>query len=70
MAFPSTYRNVVVAYDGNEGAKAALARAAEVAERDGASLTVMEAVAGKVPSPAPGVPRWPSPRSGRWLARI
>lgn len=50
------YRNVVVAYDGTEGAKAALARAAEIAERDGSSLTLVEAVGGRVPSPAPGGP--------------
>jgi nucleotide-binding universal stress UspA family protein len=52
----SVYRNVVIAYDGSDGAKAALARAVEVAERDGSSLTLVEAVSGKVPSPAPGGP--------------
>ena len=46
------YRIIVIAYDGSDGAKAALARAAEVSEH-GASLTMVEAVAGKVPSPAP-----------------
>jgi nucleotide-binding universal stress UspA family protein len=50
------YRNVVVAYDGTEGAKAALARAAEIAQRDGSSLTLVEAVSGRIPSPAPGGP--------------
>ena len=50
------YRIIVIAYDGSDGAKAALARAAEVAEHGGASLTLVEAVAGKVPSPAPGGP--------------
>jgi nucleotide-binding universal stress UspA family protein len=54
--YPSRYRNVVVAYDGTEGAKAALARAAEIAQRDGSSLTLVEAVSGRVPSPAPGGP--------------
>jgi nucleotide-binding universal stress UspA family protein len=51
----------VVAYDGSDGARAALARAAEIAERDGASLTLVEAVAGKIPSPAPGGPPLPKP---------
>ena len=50
------YKNIVIAYDGSEGAKAALARAAEAAERGSASLTLVEAVSGKVPSPAPGGP--------------
>lgn len=50
------YRNVVIAYDGSDGAKAALSRAAEIASGDGASLTVVEAVSGKVPSLAPGGP--------------
>jgi nucleotide-binding universal stress UspA family protein len=62
------YRNVVVAYDGSEGAKAALARAAEVADRDGSSLTLVEAVAGKVPSPAPGGPPLAKPER-RAMAR-
>ena len=56
MAFPSTYRNVVVAYDASDGARAALARAAEIADKDDSSLTLVEAVPGKVPSPAPGGP--------------
>ena len=47
MAFPSTYRNVVVAYDGSDGARAALARAAEIADKDDSSLTLVEAVPGK-----------------------
>ena len=55
------YRNVVIAYDGSDGAKAALARAAEVAGRGGASLTLVEAVSGKVPSLAPGGPPLPKP---------
>jgi len=62
------YRNVVVAYDGSEGAKAALARAAEIAERDGSSLTLVEAIAGKVPSPAPGGPPLAKPER-RAMAR-
>ncbi len=48
------YRIIVTAYDGSDGAKAALARAAQLASHDGASLTLVEAVSGKVPSPAPG----------------
>jgi nucleotide-binding universal stress UspA family protein len=62
------YRNVVIAYDGSEGAKAALSRAAQVAERDGSSLTLVEAVAGKVPSPAPGGPPLAKPEK-RAMAR-
>jgi nucleotide-binding universal stress UspA family protein len=62
------YRNVVIAYDGTEGAKAALARAAEIAGRDGGSLTVVEAVAGRVPSPAPGGPPLAKPEK-RAMAR-
>ncbi len=62
------YTNVVVAYEGSEGARAALARAAEIAERDGASLTLVEAVAGKVPSPAPGGPPLAKPEK-RAMAR-
>ena len=62
------YRNVVVAYDGSDGAKAALARAAEIADRDGSSLTLVEAVTGKVPSPAPGGPPLPKPEK-RAMAR-
>src|SRR5215203_6599952 len=62
------YRNVVIAYDGSDGAKAALSRAAEIAERDGASLTLVEAVSGKVPSPAPGGPPLAKPEK-RAMAR-
>jgi len=61
------YRNVVVAYDGSDGAKAALARGAEIAG-DGASLTLVEAVSGKVPSPAPGGPPLAKPEK-RAMAR-
>jgi len=55
------YRNVVVAYDGSEGARAALARATEIAGMDGASLTLVEAVPGKLPSLAPGGPPMAKP---------
>ena len=37
------YRNVVVAYDGTDGARAALARAAAVAGTERASLTLVQA---------------------------
>ena len=40
------YRNIVTAYDGSEGAKAALEVAARLAARDGASLTLVNSVAG------------------------
>ena len=59
---------MIVAYDGTDGAKAALARAAEVADRDGAALTLVEAVGGKVPSPAPGGPPLAKPEK-RAMAR-
>lgn len=62
------YRNVVVAYDGSAGAKAALARAAGIAGRDGSSLTLVEAVGGRVPSLAPGAPPLPKPEK-RAMAR-
>jgi nucleotide-binding universal stress UspA family protein len=62
------YRNVVVAYDGSEGAKAALARAARIAGGDGSALTLVEAVAGKIPSPAPGGPPLAKPEK-RAMAR-
>jgi len=61
------YGNIVVAYDTSDGAKAALAKAAELASA-GASLTVVEAVAGKVPSPAPGGPPLAKPEK-RAMAR-
>jgi nucleotide-binding universal stress UspA family protein len=61
------YTNIVTAYDGSDGAKAALARAAELAS-EGASLTIVEAVAGKVPSPAPGGPPLAKPEK-RAMAR-
>jgi nucleotide-binding universal stress UspA family protein len=62
------YRDVVIAYDGSDGARTALARGAEVAERDGATLTLVEAVAGRVPSPAPGAPPLARPEK-RAMAR-
>lgn len=55
------YRNLVIAYDGTDGAKAALERAAEIAARDGAALTVVEAVSEGVPALVPGAPRSPKP---------
>jgi nucleotide-binding universal stress UspA family protein len=62
------YGNVVIAYDGSEGSKAALARAAALASRDGASLTLVEAVSGEVPSPAAGGPPLGKPEK-RAMAR-
>jgi nucleotide-binding universal stress UspA family protein len=50
------YRNVVIAYDASEGAKAALTRAAEVAARDGAALTIVESVGERLPPLVPGAP--------------
>jgi nucleotide-binding universal stress UspA family protein len=55
------YRNVVVAFDGSEGANAALAGAVEIAARDGAALTVVEATAEEMPSVVPGSPRQAPP---------
>ena len=55
------YRNIVVAYDGSEGAEAALARAVEIAGRDQAVLTVVEAVPEKLPALVPGAPRSADP---------
>jgi nucleotide-binding universal stress UspA family protein len=54
------YRNIVVAYDGSEGAKAALERAAEIAE-SGAALTVVESVSKDMPALVPGAPRSVAP---------
>lgn len=56
------YRNVVVAYDGSEGARAALERAVDIAGRDGAALTVVEAVPEKLPPIVPGAPHSTDPR--------
>ncbi|MGA8217188.1 MAG: universal stress protein [Solirubrobacterales bacterium] len=55
------YRNVVVAYDGGEGARAALAKAVEIAARDGAALTIVEATSEQMPSVVPGSPRQSPP---------
>jgi nucleotide-binding universal stress UspA family protein len=57
------YRNVVVAYDGSGGADAALARAVEIARRDEAALTVVEATAEQIPSLVPGAPRQAPPEA-------
>lgn len=56
------YRNVVVAYDGSEGARAALERAVHIAGRDGAALTVVEAVPEKLPPIVPGAPHSTDPK--------
>ena len=56
-----TYRNVVVAFDGSEGARAALAKAVEIAGRDQAALTVVEATSEQMPSIVPGSPRQSPP---------
>jgi nucleotide-binding universal stress UspA family protein len=61
---PSVYGNVVVAYDGSEGAKAALAQAVEIASRDEAALTVVEATSQRIPAAVPGGPRGASPEEG------
>ena len=58
---PEPYRNIVVAYDGSEGAGTALARAAEIAQRDGAAITVVESVSEDLPALVPGAPRAASP---------
>jgi nucleotide-binding universal stress UspA family protein len=50
------YRNVVVAFDGSEGAQAALAKAAEIARRDGSALTVVKSVGDRLPALVPGAP--------------
>jgi nucleotide-binding universal stress UspA family protein len=61
------YRNVVVAYDGTDGARAALARAAAVADTEGASLTLVHATMGRaealMPEPVPRPSRHPDPES-------
>src|SRR5512132_3800339 len=64
----SIYRNVPVAYDGSELARIALAPAAGIARGAGASRALVEAVAGKVPSPAPGGPPLAKPEK-RAMAR-
>lgn len=57
------YRNIVIAYDGSEGAKAALARAVEIAGRDGAALTVVESAGDSVRPLVPGAPRIANPKT-------
>ena len=52
---------MVVAYDGSDGAKAALERAVEIAEAGDAALTVVEAVPEKLSPFVPGGPRGASP---------
>ena len=54
------YRNVVTAYDGSEGAKAALEVAARLAATDGASLTLVHSVATPVGMDPP-ISRRPDP---------
>jgi len=49
------YRNILVAYDGTEGSRAALRRAAELASAEGASLTLVEATVGNAESLMPEV---------------
>jgi nucleotide-binding universal stress UspA family protein len=51
------YRNVLVAFDGSDGAKAALSRAAKIAQRDDAAITVVESVGRGIPALVPGGPR-------------
>jgi nucleotide-binding universal stress UspA family protein len=55
------YRNIVIAYDGSDGAKAALEKAVEIAHRDGAALTVVESVPEKLPALVPGAPHSTDP---------
>src|SRR5918995_92445 len=61
---PPVYGNIVVAYDGSEGAKAALAKAVEIAAAEGAALTVVEATAEQTPALVPGAPRHTPPEEG------
>jgi nucleotide-binding universal stress UspA family protein len=64
------YRNVVVAFDGSEGANAALAGAVEIAARDGAALTVVEATAEQMPSVVPGSPRQAPPEKAEEARKV
>ena len=60
------YRNIVVAFDGSDGARDALSRAAEIARRDGSSLTLVQSVSHGIPALVPGSPRLaPSGEGGR-----
>jgi nucleotide-binding universal stress UspA family protein len=63
------YGNIVVAYDGSEGAKAALAKAVEIAAAEGAALTVVEATAEQTPALVPGAPRHTPPEEGARVRR-
>jgi nucleotide-binding universal stress UspA family protein len=54
------YRNVVIAYDGSDGARAALGVAAELAAAGGASLTLVRSVEGRGAA-VPGLPSSPDP---------
>ena len=51
------YRNIVVAYDGSDGARAALDVAAGLAAAGGASLTLVRSVEGR--GAVPGLPATP-----------
>jgi nucleotide-binding universal stress UspA family protein len=55
------YRNIVVAYDGSDGARAALEKAVAIAGRDAAALTVVESVPEQLPALVPGAPRSTDP---------
>jgi nucleotide-binding universal stress UspA family protein len=59
------YRNIVVAYDDSDGARMALNRAAALATRDGAALTLVQATSEETgPAAAVRVPgRHPSPEA-------
>ena len=54
------YRNVVIAYDGSDGARAALDVAAGLAAAGGASLTLVRSVEGRGAA-VPGLPATPDP---------
>lgn len=62
------YECIVTAYDGSDGARSALRRAAEIAGRDGASLTVVESVPESLPALVPGAPK-PAEHRGAAEAR-
>ena len=67
MSADDRYRNVVVAYDGSEGAHAALRRAAMLAALDRASVTLVQATIGGaealLPEPVPHPSRHPDPEA-------
>jgi len=58
------YTNILVAYDGSEGARAALGRAVELATASGGALTLVEAVGEALPPLVPGAPRTASSEQG------